>query len=167
MRRTRLSCRQLDGLTPRFYFTGGIFPGQFWSIERVRKSAHSVASRSSGWNVAVGRDARRAPHVGRTCTRIRPSRNWSSYLKGRAASEAKNCQDFGIEGNSGALEKRLKMRRGTTPWLDQGFLQATNPLPWSSNGRRREIGPRRGRFLPSIAISCQISSDSRAQRSRK
>ena len=167
LQRTLFSYGQLDGPTPRFYFAGGISPGRFWSIERVYESAHCGANRSSGWNVAAGRDARCAPHVGPTCTRFCPSRNWPAYLRGRAASEAKKYQEIGIEGKNRPLRGPISPSRTS---LRCGRELADSRNPWSSQASFLAaffIAFRTPQNFPSIPIFCQISSDSRAQRSRK
>ena len=108
-----------------------------------------------------------APGVGPTCARIRPSRNWSAYLRGRAASEAKNCQEIGIEGRNRPLRGPISpswtsLRRG------RGLADSRNP--WSSQASFLTaffVAFRTPQNFPSISISCQISSDPRARRSRK
>lgn len=72
-----------------------------------------------------------------------------SLRTGIGRNLTKNRNRGEILGRSKSDEKCSKERR----WLDQGFLESANSLPQRSDVRLGEIGPRRGRFFPSIPIS--------------
>ena len=87
--------------------------------------------------------------------------------EGRAASEAKNCQELGIEGRNRPLRGPISPSR-TSLRRDRGLAGSRNP--WSSQASFLTaffVAFRTPQNFPSIPISCQISSDPRARRSRK